>query len=95
MGPLIVALAMIAFGAGWRRWMYQRSTHHPLRMAFSATATGVFFAATGLAGYTVSRHERFVTHATWVDHVIWRQVGLGALAGFVAVLLWHRALSGR
>ena len=93
--PIIVVLAMLAALAGWMWFMYRRSAEHPLWMAFGATAAGVFFAATGLAGYTLNRHRSFVAQTPWVDHVIWPQVGVGVLAGLVAVYFWRRALMGR
>ena len=95
MVSVIVALAILAIVGLWTRWMYGLSVHRPLWMAFSATAAGVFFSVAGLAGYTLSRHDRFVAHTSWVDHVIWSQVGMGVVAGCVAVYFWRRALSGR
>jgi hypothetical protein len=95
MVSVIVALAILAVVGGLMRFILKQSVQRPLWMAFSATAAGVFFSVTGLAGYTLSRHDRFVAHTSWVDHVIWSQVGMGVAAGCLAVYFWRRALSGR
>jgi len=98
MDVVIPILAIVAIVGGWNLFLYKQSGGRmwsPLWMAFSATAAAVFFAAAGLAGYTLDRHERFVAQTSWAAHVIWSQVGFGLLAAFVAVYFWRRALSGR
>jgi hypothetical protein len=94
MMPAIVAVALLAILVGWMRLMRRQFAQRPLWMAFSATAAGIFFLATGVAGYTLSKHDRFVAQTRWANHVIWSQVGFGALTGLLAVYLWRRALTG-
>jgi hypothetical protein len=93
--PVIVGLAILVVVGAWTRFLYRQYVARPFSMACSATAAGVWFSGAGLAGYTLSKHDRFVAHTSWVDHVIWPQVWLGALAACFAVFFWRRALSGR
>lgn len=95
MVPVLVSLAIVAVVGVWISVMYRRWVAHPIRMAFGATAAAVFFAVTGMAGYTLSKRERFVTQSAWADHVIWWQIGIGVLSGCAAVYLWRRALDDR
>jgi hypothetical protein len=93
MDLVIPVLTIVAFLAAWHFWLYKRSGGwNPLWMAFSATAAAVLFLITGVIGYTLSRHERFVAHAPWAGHVIWSQVLIGLLAGLVAVYFWRKGL---
>ena len=89
--PVIVTLVVLALLIAWTRFLYRYSVDRPLWIAFSTAAAAVFFAVSGLSGYTVSRHQRFITHASWVDHVIWPEVGVGLVAGIIAVYFWRRA----
>jgi hypothetical protein len=56
----------------------------PFMNALTAGAIGLVCLGTGVAGYPIGRHARFVG-APWTDTVIWWQVGLGSLLLAVAV----------
>lgn len=61
-------------------WQYQR--------VISFGFGGMLFLVTGLIGWSVSRHDAFVTGTHWHDGPIWWQVYVGAalllLAGYWA-----------
>jgi hypothetical protein len=63
-----------------------------LQMAFTTTAVGVLFMVAGVMGYSLDRHERFVSGATWKDHVIWWEIAVGAVALLIAVGFWRAGL---
>ena len=65
---------------------------NPLHWAFTATALGILFMTSGVFGYTLDRHERFVTGTPWVNHVIWWQVGVGAAALLLSAWFWRAGL---
>jgi hypothetical protein len=68
----------------WRRGSVQ--------MALSATAAAVLFLSTGVAGYTLSRHDRFVAGTPWSPTVIWSQVLIGVACVAVAAYYWRVGL---
>jgi hypothetical protein len=62
----------------------------PFMNALTAGVIGLVCVATGVAGYPIGRHARFVG-APWSDTVIWWQVGLGFLLLAVAVYFARQA----
>lgn len=59
---------------------------------FSATAASALFIGAGAIGYTLSKHERFVTGRAWSETVIWWQVGVGLALLPLAVYLCRRGV---
>ena len=70
-------------------WPRRRS---PLFNALSLTAVGVLFLVTGLIGYTLDRHTRFVSGTPWASSVLWWQVAAGAVLLAAAVWFWRIGL---
>ena len=70
-------------------WLRRRS---PIFNALSLTAASVLFVVTGLVGYTLSKHDRFVAGTPWSSTVIWWQVGVGVALLPVAVYFWRRGV---
>ena len=97
MNRVIAVLAIVTLVCGWNAFVYKQSGGRmwsPLWIAFSATAASVLYLVAGAIGYTLSKHDRSVTHTSWTGHVIWSEIGIGLLAGFVATYFWRRALQG-
>lgn len=92
MVQILVALAIVFVLGAWGRMAYRQARDRPLWVAFSTTTAALLFACAGLAGYTLSRHDRFVARTAWADHIIWPQVWIGMLAGLAAVYFWRRAI---
>jgi hypothetical protein len=95
MDGAIPVLVIIALVVGWNFFIYKQSggrMWNPLWMAFSATAVAVLHVGAGAIGYTLNRHQRFVAHTPWTGHVIWSEIGIGLLAGLVAVYCWRQGL---
>ena len=61
-------------------------------MAFSASAGACLYLVAGLAGYTLSRHDRFVAGTPWSTGVIWSEIRIGLALSLLAVYLWRRGL---
>jgi hypothetical protein len=70
-------------------WLRRRS---PIFNALSLTAAAVLFVVTGLIGYTLSKHDRFVAGTPWSPTVIWWQVGVGVALLPVAAYFWISGL---
>jgi hypothetical protein len=64
----------------------------PLFNALSLTAAAALFLVTGLVGYTLNKHDRFVAGTAWSPSVIWWQVAVGAALLPLAVWFWRRGL---
>jgi hypothetical protein len=64
----------------------------PIFNALSLTTGAVVFLVSGVAGYSLDRHARFVAGTAWSPTVIWWQVGVGAAMLAVAVWFWRRGL---
>ena len=64
----------------------------PLWNAFSLTAAAILLVVTGLVGYTLSKHDRFVAGTPWTDGVIWWQVAVGGALLAAAVWFWRKGL---
>lgn len=62
----------------------------PLWLGFSATAASVLYVVSGLIGYNLSKHDRFVAGSVWKDGVIWWEVLVGLALVPVAILLLRR-----
>ena len=65
---------------------------NPLRAAFTFTAAAALCILSGLCGYTLSRHARFVAGTAWSDSIIWREVAVGIALIPLAVYFWRRAI---
>jgi hypothetical protein len=70
-------------------WPRRRS---PIFTALSLTVVAVLFLVSGVAGYTLDRHARFVAGTPWSPTVIWSQVGVGAACAGAAAWFWHRGI---
>jgi hypothetical protein len=92
----LLTFAMIAavVGAWWFGWLPQHYTARPLWWAFSATAASALFLVSGLIGYDLSRHSRFIHHTAWPPTMILWEVAVGLALGALAVYCWRSALQG-
>jgi hypothetical protein len=70
-------------------WPRRRS---PIFNALSLTVVAVLFVVSGVAGYTLDRHARFVAGTPWSPTVIWRQVAAGAACAGAAAWFWRRGI---
>ena len=70
-------------------WLRRR---RPIFNALSLTAAAVLFLTTGVMGYTLSKHDRFVAGTAWTDGVIWWQVAAGAVLLVPAAFFWRSGL---
>jgi membrane protein implicated in regulation of membrane protease activity len=70
--------------------MLRRRT--PIFNALSFTAAAALFLVSGLIGYTLSRHDRFVAGTAWSPSVIWWQIAVGVVLLVVAAFFWRRGL---
>jgi hypothetical protein len=64
----------------------------PLFNALSLTATALLFLTTGVVGYTLSKHDRFVAGTPWSPTVIGWQVAAGATLLALAAWFWRSGL---
>ncbi len=93
----IPVLVIVALVVAWNVLVYKQSggrMWNPLWLAFSITAVAIVYVVTGVIGYTLDRHDRFVAHTPWAGHVIWSEIVVGVLAGLVAVHFWRKGLQG-
>jgi hypothetical protein len=70
-------------------WLRRR---RPIFNALSLTACAVLFLVSGVAGYSLDRHARFVAGTAWSPTVIWWQVGVGAAMLAAAIWFWRTGL---
>jgi hypothetical protein len=95
MDRLIPIIVVIAAVTSWR-WFEQVLTggraRSPLWMAFSMTAVSAVYLVSGLIGYTLDRHDRFVARTAWAGDVIWSEVAVGSAIALVAVFFWRKGL---
>ncbi len=92
--PLLVIVVLVG---GWNLFLSKQSggrVWSRMWMAFTATSAAILYVVAGAIGYTLSRHERFVAHTSWAGHVIWSEIGIGVVAGLLAIYFWRRALRG-
>lgn len=95
MGPVIAILAIVAFVGAWEFLFYKQSGGRTLSWlwsAFGTTAASAMYLVAGAIGYTLNRHDRFITHTAWAGHVIWSEIGLGVALALVATFCWHKGL---
>jgi len=95
MASLVAVVTAVALVVAWNAFSHRQSAGRawsPLWMAFNCTAAAAVFLPAGLSGYTMSRHDRFVTHTAWTGHVIWWEVGVGLAAAVMAAHFWRRGL---
>ena len=82
----VVVFAAAAIAVNWpARPREGRAWFDPITMAFTATAAAALFLVTGVIGYTLSKHDRFVAGTAWADDVIWPQVYVGLAFAVVAI----------
>src|SRR4051812_11354124 len=93
MVPVVVTVVVLAVLFAWTRFLYRQSVDRPLWRAFSATPAALILGIAGLSGYSLDRHDRFMSHTSWVGHVIWPQVWIGLVAGAIAGYFVRRAAS--
>ena len=70
-------------------WLQRRS---PIFNALSLTVVAALFLVTGLIGYTLDKHARFVASTAWTDGVIWLQVAVGGALLIPAAWFWRKGL---
>jgi membrane protein implicated in regulation of membrane protease activity len=70
-------------------WLRRRS---PIFNALSLTVVAALFLVTGLIGYTLDRHARFVAGTAWTGGVIWWEVAVGTALMVAAASFWRRGL---
>ena len=70
-------------------WLRRRT---PIFNALSFTAASALFVVSGVCGYTLSRHDRFVAGTPWSTSVIWTQVVVGVALLAPAAWFWRRGL---
>jgi hypothetical protein len=64
----------------------------PLFNALSLSAAAALFLVTGVIGYTLDKHARFVAGTAWTDGVIWLQVAVGTALLVPAAWFWRKGL---
>ncbi len=64
----------------------------PLWLAFSTTAAAILCLVSGIIGYQLGRHARFVAHTAWSPTAIWWEVYAGLGFAAAAAVLWRLAL---
>ncbi|MGH9408133.1 MAG: hypothetical protein ACRD1V_01610 [Vicinamibacterales bacterium] len=90
---MVIAI-VIAWSCGFDAWSMSgtlRRSRSPLWTGFSLTAASALFLVTGLIGYNLSQHDRFVT-GTWADGVILWQVVVGLVMLPVAIHFLRRGV---
>jgi hypothetical protein len=95
MAPVIAVGTVVAFVVAWHFFLYKQSggrTFSWLWSAFGTTAASVLYLVAGALGYTLDRHDRFVSHTAWAGHVIWSEIALGVVFALLAVLFWRKGL---
>ena len=61
--PIIVVIAAVASWWWFEQVLTGGRARSPLWMAFSMTAVSAVYLVSGLIGYTLDRHDRFVAHS--------------------------------
>jgi hypothetical protein len=92
MASLVGVVTAVAFVVVWNAFTHRQSAGRAWSPLFNCTAAAAVFLPVGLSGYTMSRHDRFVTHTAWTGHVIWWEVGVGLVAAVTAANFWRRGL---
>ena len=90
---ILAIVAVIASGAWFQYRLSGRRAYSPLWMAFSTTSAAIVLLVSGMIGYTLSRHDRFVAGTSWAGSIIWWQVGAGAALVPLAVFFWRKGLN--
>ena len=63
--PIIVVIAAVASWWWFEQVLTGGRARSPLWMAFSMTAVSAVYLVSGLIGYTLDRHDRFVARTAW------------------------------
>jgi hypothetical protein len=91
---LVLTIAMIATLTAW--WWFGllpfHGTRNSLWMAFSTTGVSALCLVSGIVGYDLSRHSRFVAHTSWSPTVIWWEIATGVALAPVAAYFWRKGL---
>ena len=64
----------------------------PIFNALSLTAAAALLLVSGIAGYTLNKHDRFVAGTGWTGGVIWWEVAVGAGLLVPAAFFWRSGL---
>jgi len=95
MGAVIPVFAVAAFVVAWHVFFYKQSGGRIfswLWSAFGMTAGSALFLIAGAIGYTLDRHDRFVSHTPWAGHIIWSEIGVGLALAVIAAFCWRKGL---
>ena len=90
--PIVVLIAAVALWWWFEQVQTGSRARSPLWMAFSMTAVSAVYLVSGLIGYRLDRHDRFVARTAWAGSVIWSEVAIGTAIALVAVFFWRRGL---
>lgn len=88
---LTIAMVVALIAVWWFGLFPFHSTRNSLWMAFTASVASPLYLIAGLAGYNLSRHDRFVTHSAWSPSVLWWEVGVGLALVPVAFYFWRKS----
>ena len=92
--PIMLVGAAVAGLLVWRRRQWPlRTFSAAARLTFGAGAAAALFAGAGVAGYRLSRHDRFMLGTPWAGETIWWQVAVGAGFAALAVYSLRKALT--
>jgi hypothetical protein len=92
---IVVVVALVAALGAWGRFQHTSSRGRmmsPMWLAFTATALSILFLTAGAVGYKINHGMPFMVPTAWTDHVIWRQIWVGAGAAVASVFLWRAGL---
>ena len=95
MGPVIAVATVVAMVVAWHFFLYKQSGGRTLSWlwsAFGTTAASVLYLVAGAVGYTLDRHDRFVSHTAWAGHVIWSEIAVGVALALLAAVFWRKGL---
>lgn len=74
----------------WSNSPIARKSRTPLWLGFTTTATSALFLVSGVIGYNLNKHTRFVAGTAWNDGVLWWEVAVGVVLLPVAIFLLRR-----
>ena len=86
----MVVFVAVVIGAASRGGLYKYNMS-PLHGAFTFTAAGLAFLATGLLGFAIQKSGG-IPYLHSVHMVVWSQVWIGMGCAVPAILLWSKAL---
>jgi hypothetical protein len=95
MDHVIAFGAIVGVAAGWTIFLYWHSRGRAWSapwLAMDATFAACVFVISGLAGFRLDPHERYVSHTAWAGRVLWPETAIGLAAAVVAIYLWRYTL---